>query len=81
MRQYLAAALIAASPAVADTPFLTGDALAAEVRKDCADGCVVMNRTQADAFVESVNGMLKEREDRAFEAGKKQGNLSCRNAV
>jgi hypothetical protein len=76
MRVLVAAALLAASPAMAEDPFLTGDALAAEVASHCAEGCVVLSRAQADALMANVNQVLQRREAEAHRAGK----LSCRNA-
>jgi hypothetical protein len=59
------------------SPFLSGEALAAEVARNCSEGCVVMNAQEVEMLTQSVNAMLAERSQRAY----KQGALSCRNAV
>jgi hypothetical protein len=63
--------------ASADDPFKEGDALTAEVQRNCADGCLVLNRQEAAQLMEQVNAMLAERTQRAYT----QGARSCRNAV
>jgi hypothetical protein len=60
-----------------DSPFKEGDALTAEVQRNCADGCLVLNRQEAAQLMEQVNAMLAERTQRAYT----QGARSCRNAV
>jgi hypothetical protein len=59
------------------SPFKSGDELAAEVQRNCADGCLVLNRQEAAQLMEQVNAMLAERTQRAYT----QGARSCRNAV
>jgi hypothetical protein len=82
MKRALIAALIAAGSAVADeSPFLTGEALQAEVARNCADGCVVLSPTEAAALTLSIQAMVQEREQRAFEAGRKHEHASCRNRL
>jgi hypothetical protein len=82
MKRALIAALIAAGSAVADeSPFLTGEALQAEIARNCAEGCVVLSPAEAAALTLSVQAMVNEREQKAFEAGFAKGNKSCRNAV
>lgn len=78
MRPLVLIAALAVTPAaIAQDPFLTGDALAAEVASHCAEGCVVLSRAQADALMANVNQVLQRREADAHRAGR----LSCRNAT
>lgn len=78
--RYLAVALLLASPALADDPFLTGEPLAIAV-KDCAHGCLVLTREQAGKWAQEMHDLLDKKEQAAHEAGRKKGSLSCRNAV
>lgn len=82
MRKLLLAALIAAGSAMAeDSPFLKGEAMAAEVAKNCADGCVVLSPAEAEALTLSIQEMVDEREQRAYDAGRKHEYESCRNRI
>lgn len=65
----------------AQAPYLDGAALQAEVTRNCSAGCIVYSPEEILALQAQINAKLYEREKRAFEAGMKQGNLSCRNAV
>jgi hypothetical protein len=59
------------------SPFLSGDALAAEVARNCAEGCVVLNPAEAALLMHSIQQMVDEREKAAFVKGAR----SCRNAI
>ncbi|MEJ7932594.1 hypothetical protein WG922_21670 [Ramlibacter sp. AN1015] len=75
MRKYLvAAALAACSVAVAQDPYLTGDALQAAVKDGCAEGCVVFNRAEAQALEARVKAFALQ----AYEMGKREGSEGCR---
>jgi hypothetical protein len=74
MKRYLCAALLCASvSSIAQDPFLTGDALGAAVKEQCANGCVVLTREDA-AFIDLQIQAIRAQ---AFE----QGSKSCRNAI
>jgi hypothetical protein len=78
----LAVVLFSAGVSADDpSPFLTGDALTAEVARNCAEGCVVMSPQEVALLTQSVNAMLAQREQRAFASGFGQGSKSCRNAI
>lgn len=79
MRRFALAAFAAcfALPATPQDPFLSGDQLAAEVKKECEDGCMVFSKAQMADLVQQVNQMVQEREAAAF----RKGALSCRNAI
>lgn len=64
-----------------ESPFLKDAALAAEVAKSCAEGCVVLSPAEAAALTLSIQSMVNEREQRAFEAGRKHEHSSCRNRI
>lgn len=74
MRIILAAAILAAGTATADSPFQTGDALAATVKEQCAEGCIVLNRAGSDALEAAVRHMAAQ----AYQAGKAEGSSLCR---
>jgi hypothetical protein len=73
----LAALLCAALSTTAQAPFLTGDELAAEVAKNCADGCIVLSPQEVAGLQAAIDAMVNAR---AAEACRK-GTLSCRNAT
>jgi hypothetical protein len=82
MKRLLIAAALAAGPAMADeSPFLAGEALQAEVARNCSEGCVVLNPAEAANLTQSIQAMVNERTQKAFEAGFAQGSKSCRNAI
>jgi hypothetical protein len=70
------AALLALS-STAQAPFLTGDELAAEVAKNCADGCLVLNPQEAAGLQAAIDAMVNARAAEAY----RKGSLSCRNAL
>lgn len=79
MRKLLIAAVLAVGPAVAqqEDPFLTGDALQAEIAKSCADGCLVLNRQEAQNLTRNVASVVGEREKAAY----KQGKQACWKSI
>lgn len=78
MRKFVLAAVLAASPAVADeSPFLQGDDLAEKVAKECQDGCWVVNRERMENLQKALDDLFFRRQKEANESGKQ----SCRNAV
>lgn len=77
MRYLVIAAALAAGSAMSQDSFLTGEALEADVKAACSDGCVVFNRER----VESLMQAIKQMAGNAYAEGKKEGNLSCRNAI
>jgi hypothetical protein len=82
MRRAVFAILLAAGVVRADpAQYLQGDALQAEVSKSCAGGCIVFAPAEIEAIQAQFNAELQRRTKAAFEAGMKQGNLSCRNAI
>lgn len=74
----LAACACAVIPAaIAQDPFLTGEALQAEIARNCEEGCIVLSREEAKQLTRNVAGIVAEREAAAY----RQGSLSCRNAI
>jgi hypothetical protein len=72
-----AALLCAALSTTAQAPFLTGDELAAEVAKNCADGCIVLNPQEVAGLQAAIDAMVNARAAEAY----RKGALSCRNAL
>ncbi|HYF34562.1 MAG TPA: hypothetical protein VD994_04670 [Prosthecobacter sp.] len=82
MKALIVAAALVAAPAFAqDSPFLKGEALDAEAKRNCEDGCVLLNPTEAAALMMQVEAMVRQREQAAFAAGVDQANKSCRNRI
>jgi hypothetical protein len=77
MKAIIVAVLAAAGLAVAQSPFLTGDELAAEVAKNCADGCIVFSPQEIAGLQAAVNAMVNAKQEEAY----RKGALSCRNAL
>ncbi len=79
MRVALVAAIAAvlAPSAIAQDPFLKGDALAADMARNCADGCVTLNREEAANLSRALSNMVEQARQEGYQAGK----LSCRNAT
>jgi hypothetical protein len=71
--RYILAALLAASPAVANE-FQTGDDLQATVKAECADGCVVFNK----AAIVALDAVIRQFIAAAHQAGKHEGSANCR---
>lgn len=67
---FLCAVLLATPAAIAQDPFLTGDALLEHVRENCAEGCLVLRREEAAALTRNVQGVVAEREKAAYQSGK-----------
>lgn len=74
MRYVLVAALLAAWPTYAQDPFQTGEALAATVKEQCAEGCMVLNRAASDALETVVRQFAAQ----AYAEGKREGSSLCR---
>lgn len=71
----------AASVASADDPFLSGEALSAQVAAKCAQGCVVFNREEAAEMERQVNAILARRQQEAFKAGVQYQAQACRSLI
>jgi hypothetical protein len=82
MRVLLIAAALAAGVAVAnDDPFKSGEALQAEIAKDCAEGCVVFSRQQASEFERQLGEILTSKQAEAFEAGVQYQKQACASLI
>lgn len=82
MRRFLIAAIFAAGTATADESlFPKGAELAAQVAKDCAEGCMVLNREQADAMSAELNKIIARKMNEAYQAGKAADAASCKNRI
>lgn len=83
MRYALALILLltVATTVAQDDPFLTGDALAAEIAKSCTEGCVTFSHEQSAAFEQQLNAMIHRREQAAFEAGQRSQKASCASLI
>lgn len=65
------AAFLAAGAAVADDPFISGDALRKDIER-CAGGCIVFDRAQAEALESAMQQFASQ----AYLAGRNEGK--CR---
>jgi hypothetical protein len=84
MRRYILAATLAVSVAVAvaqDDPFKQGDALAAQVARECADGCIVFSRERAAEFEEHLGKLIGKRELEAYKAGMEYQKQACASLI
>jgi hypothetical protein len=82
MRKSLIAAFMVAGVAVAqDDPFKSGEALQAEIAKDCAEGCVVFSRQQASEFERQLGEILTSKQAEAFEAGVRFQKSACASLI
>ena len=83
MKRLILLAVFVCGAAGADdpSPFLSGDALNAEVARNCKEGCVVMNPQEVAQLTQAVNLLVVQREQRGFAAGFGKGSKSCRNAI
>lgn len=68
-------------PAHGQDPYLTGDALQAEVLRLCGDGCVVFNREEAAQLWQGLGRMLTERAQEAYDLGKADQRSRCASLV
>lgn len=73
MKRFLAAALLFAAPVIAQDPFLTGDALDAAVKEQCAAGCIVFTREDAARLEAAIKSFAQQ----AYSAGIQAGRESC----
>lgn len=80
MRSILLAALLVAGQSHAQD-FLAGDALKADVEKRCGSGCVVMTPEQAQDLLASIQMLIAQKAQEAFDAGRKHERESCRNVL
>lgn len=81
MRSIVLAAVLAAAPAVAQDPFLSGEALQAEIAKNCADGCVMFSREQAAEFEDRLGMVITNKMREAFAAGVAHQKQSCASLI
>jgi hypothetical protein len=83
MKRFLVFVALAAGVATADdeSPFLKGEALSAEIARNCADGCVVLSPAEAAALQEGVAALIARKQQEAFDAGRKHEYSSCRNRL
>lgn len=64
-----------------DDPFLAGDALAAEIAKSCAEGCVTFSREHAAEFEAQLKAIIAKREQAAFAAGVQSQKAACASLI
>lgn len=74
MRYLVIAAALAAGIATAQDSFLAGDELDAEVKSNCAEGCVVFSHERMDNLVQAVRQIAAQ----AYALGKQEGSAGCR---
>lgn len=63
--------------APAQSQFLRGDELQAEVKKLCDEGCIVFSPAEIEALKQAVEAEIQRQRQIAYEVGK----LTCRNAI
>lgn len=80
-RILLVAAMFAAGPSFAQSEYLQGDALKAEVERLCEHGCIVFSPAEVEALQKAILEKMLADQVQAYEQGKKLGALSCRNAI
>lgn len=81
--RYAIAALAACfvTSAVPQDVFLTGEALQAETAKSCAEGCVTFSRQEAENFQAQLNKVLRQKQEEAFEAGRRDAKERCASLI
>lgn len=73
--------LVCAGAVAADTPYLTGDALQAEIATNCSGGCVTFNQQEAQEFADGIERMMQQREDEAFQRGQADVRARCASLI
>lgn len=76
-RLALILAATAAASVAADSPYLTGDALQADIARKCAAGCVTFSQDEAAAYEQGMGAILEQRTREAFEAGVRWQMQAC----
>jgi hypothetical protein len=81
MKRALIAALIAAARLLPTNHRFSLARRCKRKLREIVEGCVVLSPAEAAALTLSIQAMVNEREQKAFEAGFAKGNKSCRNAI
>lgn len=61
----------------ADTPFLAGADLQAEIASKCADGCITFSQEEAAAYEKGIGELIEQRLKEAFQAGQADAKGQC----
>lgn len=76
----LALAGIAAS-ASAQSEYMKGDDLQAEIKRVCDGGCIVFSPAEVEQLQKAIAAKMAEDMERAYQAGKAASDLTCRNKI
>lgn len=80
--RYLIAALAGLSmSAQAQTEYMTGEALQAEIRRVCDSGCIVFSPAEVEALQLAIVQKMAQDLEQAREQGKAASDVTCRNRI
>ena len=78
------AALVAAGfsmSASAQSEYMKGDDLQAEIKRVCDGGCIVFSPAEVEELQKAIARKMAEDMERAYQAGKAASDLTCRNKI
>lgn len=83
MRHIIAALAAAgfAMSASAQSEYMTGEALQAEIKRVCDGGCIVFSPAEVEALQRAIVAKMAQDLVQAYEQGKAASDLTCRNKV
>jgi hypothetical protein len=83
MKRIIAALAAAgfATFAVAQSAYMKGDDLQAEIKRVCDEGCIVFSPAEVEALQLAIVRQMAADLERAYQAGKDASDLTCRNKI
>ena len=77
----IGAALLLTAAVKAASPYLTGEALQADIAAKCTAGCVTFSQEEAAAYERGMEAMIQRREADAFMRGQADARERCASLI
>jgi hypothetical protein len=81
MRYLIALAAGFAMSAHAQSEYMTGEALQAEIKRVCDGGCIVFSPAEVEALQLAIVQKMAQDLAQAYEQGKAASDVKCRNRI